>query len=71
MARRRNIPRDIVATARRLVSQTADTVFIIEGDNGDYRSMFSARPDYLDDPEFDAFDCKVIAELGPDGSFIH
>ena len=53
------------------MSQTADTVFIIEGDNGDYRSMFSARPDYLDDPEFDAFDCKVIAELGPDGSFIH
>ena len=44
-----------------------ETVFVVNGDEGDEYKDFLATQDFVDGPEFEAFDCRIVAVVEPNG----
>ena len=56
-----------VERARLRCAKTKVPYCVIEIDKGDDREVTICKQDYLDDPEFEAFDGAVLAEVYLDG----
>lgn len=56
-----------VERARRLCAETKQPYCVIEIDKEDYREVTICKQDYENDPEFEAFNGTVLAEVYFDG----
>ena len=41
---------------------------VVEMDDGDYRQTYAVPLSYCDEPEFEAFDGKIVLIVHPDGT---
>jgi CO dehydrogenase/acetyl-CoA synthase epsilon subunit len=57
-----------VERARLRCAETGEPYCVIEIDKEDYREIIVRKLAYLDDPEFEAFDGAVLAEVYFDGT---
>jgi len=59
---------DQIANAALRAAKRKETVFVVNGDEGDGRTDWLATQEFVDGPEFEAFDCRIVAVVEPDGT---
>lgn len=57
----------LIAKATERAKREDQAIVVIEYDRGEDRMKSLATERYLDDPEFEAFDGRVLATVYPDG----
>lgn len=53
--------------AKRLARDSGESTYVCEGDVEDRREQFVSTGAYIGTDEFVAFDCRILAEVHPDG----